>query len=64
MNVRSWHRALQKAAIGLVHDPRGAIAIEYGLLAALIAVVILGSVKALGVNLFSLPLGSIVAALS
>ncbi len=62
--MRSWERAFRNAAVGMVHDPRGTIAIEYGLLAALIAVVILGSIKALGVNLFSLPLGTIAAALS
>jgi Flp pilus assembly pilin Flp len=65
--VRSWHlnhRALRNAAIDLVEDPRGTIAIEYGLLAALVAVVILGSIKALGVNLAGLPLEAIIAALS
>ncbi len=67
MNVRSWHlthRALRNAAIAMVDDPKGTIAIEYGLLAALVALVILGSIKALGVNLVGLPLGAIVAALS
>jgi Flp pilus assembly pilin Flp len=42
----------------------GAIAVEYGLLAALIVVVILGSIKALGANLSGLPLAAIVAALN
>jgi Flp pilus assembly pilin Flp len=40
------------------------MAIEYGLIAALIVLAILGSIKALGVDLGGLPLGSIVAALS
>jgi pilus assembly protein Flp/PilA len=48
----------------LLGDQDGAIAIEYGLIAALIVVVILGSIKALGANLSSLPLAAIVAALS
>jgi Flp pilus assembly pilin Flp len=67
VNVRFLHlnhRALRNAAVGLVADPRGAIAIEYGLLAALVAVVVLGSIKALGLNLAGLPLGAIVTALS
>lgn len=41
----------------------GAIGIEYGLIAALVAVVILGSIKALGLSLSGLPLAAIVAAL-
>jgi Flp pilus assembly pilin Flp len=48
----------------MLGDRQGTIAIEYGLLAALIAVVILGSLNALGVNLAGLPLGAIAAALS
>jgi Flp pilus assembly pilin Flp len=48
----------------LLSERDGAIGIEYGLIAALVAVVILGSVKALGVSLGGLPLGAIVAALA
>jgi Flp pilus assembly pilin Flp len=40
------------------------MAIEYGLIAALIVLAILGSIKALGVDLGGLPLASIAAALS
>jgi Flp pilus assembly pilin Flp len=40
------------------------MAMEYGLIAALVALVILGSIKALGVSLGGLPLAAIVAALS
>ena len=54
-----WQRARS-----LLGDQDGAIAIEYGLLAALVVVVILGSIKALGANLSGLPLAAIVAALS
>lgn len=45
-------------------ETKAAMAIEYGLIAALIVLAILGSIKALGVDLGGLPLGSIVAALS
>jgi pilus assembly protein Flp/PilA len=34
-----------------LHDESGATAIEYGLLAALVSVVIIGAVKAAGTNL-------------
>jgi pilus assembly protein Flp/PilA len=37
----------------LAHDENGATAIEYGLIAALISVVIITAVKATGVNLSS-----------
>jgi Flp pilus assembly pilin Flp len=67
MNVRFWYpnyRAFRRTTAAMLGDRKGTIAIEYGLLAALIAVVILGSIRALGGNLGSLPLGAIVAALS
>jgi pilus assembly protein Flp/PilA len=58
----------RQSALGRVHallsDRNGAMAMEYGLIAALIALVILGSIKALGVSLGGLPLAAIVAALS
>jgi|HubBroStandDraft_5_1064220.scaffolds.fasta_scaffold10016_6 pilus assembly protein Flp/PilA len=38
----------------MVHDEDGATMVEYGLLVALIAMVALGSVTALGVNVSSL----------
>jgi pilus assembly protein Flp/PilA len=37
----------------LINDERGVTAIEYGLIAALVAVVIIGSVTTLGTNLSS-----------
>jgi pilus assembly protein Flp/PilA len=37
--------------IKLLKDESGATAIEYGLIAALIAVVIIGAIKAVGTNL-------------
>ena len=48
----------------LLSERNGAMAMEYGLIAALVALVILGSIKALGVSLGGLPLAAIVAALS
>lgn len=38
----------------LIHDESGVTAIEYGLIAALIAVVIIGAVAALGTSLSTL----------
>jgi Flp pilus assembly pilin Flp len=43
-------------------DIRAAVGVEYGLLAALVALTILGSLKTLGVSLTNLPLPSLVAA--
>jgi Flp pilus assembly pilin Flp len=48
----------------LVGDREGAIGVEYGLLVALIALTILGTIQALGINLGGLPLLAIVNALS
>jgi Flp pilus assembly pilin Flp len=48
----------------LLGDRSGAIGVEYGLIAALVVLAILGSIKALGVSLGTLPLASIVAVLS
>ena len=44
------------------HDERGATAIEYGLIAALVAIVIIGAVTTLGTNLTTL-FGQVAAAL-
>ncbi|MGH6945298.1 MAG: Flp family type IVb pilin, partial [Geminicoccaceae bacterium] len=65
--LRSWHptrRAFRNTTAALIGDCRGAIAVEYGLIAALVAIVILGSLKALGLSLTGLPLAAIVNALS
>jgi Flp pilus assembly pilin Flp len=43
-------------------DAGGAVALEYGLLAALVAVTILGSLRTLGFSLVNLPLPSLIAA--
>ena len=42
----------------------GAIAVEYGLIAALIAIAIIGVLRELGDTLVTLPMGSIIAALA
>jgi Flp pilus assembly pilin Flp len=44
-------------------DETGAIGVEYGLLAALIALAILGTIRSLGVSLATLPLQSIIDAI-
>lgn len=48
----------------LLSEPNGAVAMEYGLIAALVTLAILGGIKLLGANLGGLPLGAIAAALS
>jgi Flp pilus assembly pilin Flp len=52
-----WQKLAQLTA-----DAGGTVAIEYGLLAALIAMAILGSLRALGISLINLPLPSLIAA--
>ena len=67
MNSRPYppsSRAFLGHVRALRDETRAAIAIEYGLIAALVVLAIMGSIKALGVNLGGLPLSSIVAALS
>ena len=53
--MRGWCTEKRDAPMSLItrflSDESGATAIEYGLLAALIAVVIIGAVKAVGTNL-------------
>jgi Flp pilus assembly pilin Flp len=44
-------------------DETGATAVEYGLIAGLIAIAILGALRSLGDNLINLPLQSIIAAI-
>jgi Flp pilus assembly pilin Flp len=44
-------------------DDTGAIGVEYGLLVALIALPILGTVRTLGISLATLPLQSIIDAI-
>jgi Flp pilus assembly pilin Flp len=51
-----------KTGAGLLADTHGAVALEYGLLAALVVVAILGSLRSLGISLVQLPLPSLIAA--
>ena len=63
--VRLWNptrRRRQPTAARLNADASGAVALEYGLLAALVAVAILGSLRSLGISLVNLPLPSLIAA--
>ena len=57
-------RTVLRRVRALLSEPNGAVVVEYGLIAALVVLVILGSIRALGVNLGGLPLGAIAAALS
>ena len=66
MNARacnSTHQTRRQRAVSRLAEETGAIGVEYGLLAALIALVILGTVRSLGVSLASLPLQSIIDAI-
>ena len=47
----------------LLLDETGATAVEYGLIAALVVLAILGGLKALGADLAGLPLQSIIDAI-
>jgi Flp pilus assembly pilin Flp len=60
---KSTHQRRCQRALSRLAEDSGAIAVEYGLLAALIALVILGTLKTIGVNLGGLPLQSIIDAM-
>ncbi|MCE3248074.1 MAG: Flp/Fap pilin component [Geminicoccaceae bacterium] len=65
MMVRPWNPTRQRRwqAVALLRrDLGGAVALEYGLLAALVALAILGSLRSLGVSLLNLPLPSLITA--
>ncbi len=57
-------RSISQIASGLWKETSGATAVEYGLIAALIGVAILGSLRELGATLIGLPLQSIVDAIA
>ncbi len=66
MNARACNSTSQKRrqqAVSRLAEEAGAIGVEYGLLVAMIALVILGTVRSLGVSLASLPLQSIIDAI-
>jgi Flp pilus assembly pilin Flp len=60
--ISTYQKRCQRALRRLAENA-GAIGVEYGLLAALIALVILGTVRSLGVSLATLPLQSIIDAI-
>ena len=63
--MRLWHstwRSRWPTATRLQSDDSGATAVEYGLIAALITIAILASLRTLGANLFGLPLPALIAA--
>jgi Flp pilus assembly pilin Flp len=66
MNARvcqSMHQSRRQPALSRLTDESGAIGVEYGLLAALIALAIMGTIRTLGLNLVNLPLQSIIDAI-
>ena len=67
MNVRAsimTARRLWRTVAALRAHTSGAIAIEYGLIAALVTIAILGVLRELGGSLVGLPMAQIVAALA
>jgi Flp pilus assembly pilin Flp len=58
---KTWRRRWPTVA-RLQTDASGAVALEYGLIAALVTVAILGSLRALGLSLVNLPLPALIAA--
>jgi Flp pilus assembly pilin Flp len=60
---RSTHQTRRQRPLSRLAEETGAVGAEYGLLVALIALAILGTVRTLGVSLASLPLQSIIDAI-
>jgi Flp pilus assembly pilin Flp len=62
--VRFWNiwRSRWPTVARLQADASGAVALEYGLIAALVTVAILGSLRTLGLSLVNLPLPALIAA--
>jgi Flp pilus assembly pilin Flp len=60
---KSTHQSRWQLALSRFAEESGAIGVEYGLLAALIALVIMGTIRTLGLNLANLPLQSIIDAI-
>jgi Flp pilus assembly pilin Flp len=57
------HQSRRPRALSRLAEETGAIGVEYGLLAALIALAIMGTIRTLGLNLVNLPLQSIIDAI-
>jgi Flp pilus assembly pilin Flp len=60
---KSTHQSRRQRALKRLAEETGAIGVEYGLLVALIALVIMGTIRTLGLNLATLPLQSIIDAI-
>jgi Flp pilus assembly pilin Flp len=60
---KSKHQSRCQRALSRLAEETGAIGVEYGLLAALIALVIMGTIRSLGVDLMNLPLQSLIDAI-
>jgi Flp pilus assembly pilin Flp len=60
---KSTHQSRCRRARSWVAEESGAIGVEYGLIAALVALVIMGTIRTLGVSLATLPLQSIIDAI-
>ena len=66
MNARfckPTHQTRCEQALSRLAEETGAIGVEYGLIAALIALVIMGTIRTLGLNPANLPLQSIIDAI-
>ena len=64
MMVQFWNPTWPSrwpTAARLQADASGAVALEYGLLAALVAVAILGGLRTLGISVANLPLSALIA---
>ena len=65
MMVQFWNPTWPSrwpTAARLQADANGAVALEYGLVAALVAIAILGGLRSLGVSVVNLPLAALMAA--
>jgi Flp pilus assembly pilin Flp len=60
---RSTHQSRRQRVLSRLADESGAIGVEYGLLVALVALVVMGTIRTLGFNLANLPLQSIIDAI-
>ena len=62
-NAKPEGSKARRLPVALWEDTIGAVALEYGLIAALIAVVLIASLRELGATLLGLPLQSIIDAI-
>jgi Flp pilus assembly pilin Flp len=60
---KSTHQSPCQRALSRLAEDTGATGVEYGLLVALVALVVMGTIRTLGFNLANLPLQSIIDAI-